>query len=775
MKVVATLALALMAVTGLPVSAAAQATPKKIAIVLDTSSSMRGNDPARYVIMLSKIIGDLAGPRDEVALIRMPVSNETERTAQADASLILTLARDQQDAFKRALESVAFQTSTSMLTPLLTAQAWLGTGTTSRRLLIILTDADLLECCQDRVHETLHVLKQSGVTTATLGIGDRVNMAYYAESDLKDAVPSHEIGRLVGAAAQFYQQFIGGARVTTGDVHGPIELHIDPLVREAFVVIVADGPMRTVPRVEGPGAAAIDPNFRGGAETAAVGGNATRGYRIVRLTQPTAGRWTIVPDVQVAASYLLIQDYALEIRLLPTSTLSTGTRAVLKAQVFNTITNQPVTDPALLRGMKVTATIGGEAVTLSDDGTRGDQKAGDGIYSIEKTFDTAGDVNMTTRVVSGGLDRSVFTTLRVERASNRFVAELPNAVDSGEDVALKVRIESPNGHGPVPSYLTVSTPDGPVILKPVTGAPGSYEGRWRPTTVGPTTLRIEAEGMPTLEQPVEILGSFALTSPSAIALGPVRHGSEATAVLDLSDARIVGPVKVGVTTDLTLASTDFVLDDGAARPLGSNPQMLTLTTGGPRQFTLRLKGGDCPETCRASTAHALRLTVMKAGGRESAITVPLHVEVIGEPWLYCWRYELAAVGLMGVMVFIVRGLYAPSRFGRGLGVQVAVSMRLDEGVFYLIRAVRGSRSGFYRDARVFVTRDYRVTSTRNNAIARLRAERGSVMIASELGARVSRRSIGTTWEPLGDREAAMEPGVTYKAADDRLFFELRAQ
>ena len=126
-------------------------------------------------------------------------------------------------------------------------------------------------------------------------------------------------------------------------------------------------------------------------------------------------------------------------------------------------------------------------------------------------------------------------------------------------------------------------------------------------------------------------------------------------------------------------------------------------------------------------------------------------------------------------VFVVGGIYRPSRFRRGTIVQLAATPRIDEGVAWEIRTVHGSRAGFYRDARVFITGDYRVIGKNRGAVARLRADRGSIMMRPEFGTPLWRKSVGDRWERAADHEEPIEPGVVYKAGDDRLFFELGAR
>jgi hypothetical protein len=772
----------LLAVTA---PAGAQSTQgRRIAIVLDTSGSMAQpqNDQARYTIQLSKILGDLVGDSDELALFVMPSEKEEPGTPSIDRSLMRPLNPNNRAAFKAVLESIPYETSTAMLTPVLTANDWLSQQSSRPRLLLILTDAAEFDCCDSQIAAELAGAQRAGVMIAAVGVGQSVNMqALFGNVSMFARRTARNPDELTASVAEIYQGFLGGRKVVRGAVRGAVRVDIDPFVREAFVVVAQDGPV-AVPVVgaANPGAAAIDRDFRGGHETRDVLGFRSRGYRIVRLERPKPGSWTIdIPSSASGGSYLLIQDYSLNLRAASRSAAFTGATVPVEIEVVDELTGQRVTDPGTLRSLNVTAELGGRQVTLKDDGTGGDKVANDGVFTAEQQFTSPGTQAITARISTPTMNRLVQFPLEIRRGGGVLRPERPLEANAGDAVNLRVRLDVADASAPVPDTLTAQTPTGPVELKRVSGGGAPvFEAQWMPKGSGRQRIRIEGPpqaAIPALDLEAIVHGTLRWASPTPIVLDRLVRISQVDGVLDFSSAQVGGVATVDVTTDLDLSDTRFVIDDGQERVLGTTPQRIEISEGGGKRWTIRLRSFDCPEACDPATTHYLQLAVVRAGNARDVIRVPLVATVIAPAWYVCWRAEIGLLLLLVAGAFIGGGIYTPSRFRRGVGVQIGNTTRIDEGVLYLIRAVRGSRSRFYRDARVYLTMDYRVTAKPRGAVARFRAEKQSVMMRPEAGTRLFRRAVGTKWEPVEEGEVPMEPGVLYRAGESQLYFEFRAQ
>jgi hypothetical protein len=122
---------------------------------------------------------------------------------------------------------------------------------------------------------------------------------------------------------------------------------------------------------------------------------------------------------------------------------------------------------------------------------------------------------------------------------------------------------------------------------------------------------------------------------------------------------------------------------------------------------------------------------------------------------------------------VVHGFVSPSRFAPRLGVMLSPEEDLNEGFFHPLRAQRGSGAGFYRDARVYVRPDYRLSASPQGALARLRADRAHVRVQPLPGASVYRQTADGRWEPMPPDESLARFGLLYRNESGSLYFEVR--
>lgn len=751
---------------------------RRIAVVYDTSNSMKQRDTPRNSIQLAKILSDLVRDSDAFALVVMPeFSLGRETSGTIDRSLIRVLDVNHRAAYKDILESIQYRTSTAMLTPTLTAIDWLNQRPDQERLLIILTDADSFDCCHGEIASALRAARGRGVTMAAIGVGEQTKL-----DELLSSVPIRRTaknpGEIAATVAEVYQRFLGGRNVVQGATAGQVFVDIDPYVREAFIVVTMDG-AAPVPTLgpSNPGAQAIDLDFRGGHQTVAFGSHDVRGYRIVRLQRPKPGRWTIQLPSSAPGAFLLVQDYGIAPRLV-SSRVPVGKQVPVNVDLVDDEGGR-ITDRRILEKFKVTAEIEGRTVQPHDDGADGDTTAGDGIFTIEQPFARRGSTAVRIHIASPLVERDQTFPLTVVN-TGVLRGQLPATVDLDGTTVFHVEFDPLGSGQPAPDRVQVSTPGGLVSLPRVSVGPNgvaAYEQRWKPADSGTHAVAVTVPGyddVPPLEGTITVHGRIRWPNPPPIVFPKLAGSSEVTTTLDFAGADILGTVSLRVTSDMECGGCTLTLQDGGERIVGSGSDYrLAVSALGPRRWVLRLKSGECPGACARDVARHLDLTAERTGGRET-IRVPLVMEVVPDAWYYCWRYEIAGALATIATGFIWAGVYLPSRFRRGLGVQLGDTPRVDDGVAYLIRTVRGSRAGFYRDARVFITSDHQVVGRSRHALIRLRARGGSVMMRPELGTKIWRQSTGRRWEPVDDVEGPMELGALYRAGENRLFFELRA-
>jgi len=208
--------------------------------------------------------------------------------------------------------------------------------------------------------------------------------------------------------------------------------------------------------------------------------------------------------------------------------------------------------------------------------------------------------------------------------------------------------------------------------------------------------------------------------------------------------------------------------------LGDNPVLLRMDPAAAPSWPVRITAEKCPAACDLSEIHKVTLAVSRADGRIDRVEAPVTVEVPPDPWLVCnWPYLAAGAGLL-LAGFIFYGFYSPYRFGPRVGIQLSPEEDLTEGFYYALRAQSGSRSGFYRNARLYISSDYRISGKSRGAIAKLRAGGKNQLFLQPVGGQsLWRQRFDGEWEPVPAEEALMRQGSMYRNDDKTLFFDMR--
>ncbi len=244
------------------------------------------------------------------------------------------------------------------------------------------------------------------------------------------------------------------------------------------------------------------------------------------------------------------------------------------------------------------------------------------------------------------------------------------------------------------------------------------------------------------------------------------------AELDLSSAEVTGEPAISLTTNLDLRGIvlEVKTPDGW-RPLGDRPVTVPWP-GAPHRLPVRLLTGRCAAESTAGDDWVIRVSGA-TGDRQVRREVPLRVVVTAAPWLRCWWPALALVAGVLLVAVVVHGIVSPSRFPARLGILLSPEEDPNEGFFHPIRAQRGSGSGFYRDARVVISPDFRISGSAAGALVRLRADHNQVKVQPMSGSGLLRRSADDTWESLPGEETSMRFGVLCCDEMQTIFFELR--
>jgi hypothetical protein len=189
---------------------------------------------------------------------------------------------------------------------------------------------------------------------------------------------------------------------------------------------------------------------------------------------------------------------------------------------------------------------------------------------------------------------------------------------------------------------------------------------------------------------------------------------------------------------------------------------------------MRLRVGNCPAASPIGHANPIEVEIIDFTGKIERVTVPLRGEIVPDSWLHCWWPEIAVACSVLFAIFVFCGYWLPSGFAARAGVMLSPEEDIyGEGFFYPIRAQSGSRAGFYRDATVYVSQDFRISSRSANAVVRLRAKRNTIRLSPFPGKTLWRQNSDGEWDEVATEETIARPGVKYRNDGKSLYFEIR--
>ena len=755
----------------------AGAANRNLAIIVDTSRSMEGNDPQRYTMQLSQVLADLADANDDLSVIRMPPDSFLpDCWAGANPSLVLRLDPSNRGQFKRQLDGlIRFDTGTYFGAPIRTAISILSRDPSAQRMLLVIADSGGLGMCESTLSSELQALKRQGVTIAAINLGG-ASGAFDRNPAFDFTTSALDAQELIGAVALVYQRFLGAKKVQTGRVKDEIRVEIAPFVDEAFLVVASDGPIGGVALEPGnPAAQAIDLNHRGGGATQGLDG-VLRSYRIVQLKRPAAGVWRFRGvGLGDRAGWMLLQDVAVGVRLISPSTVAKGVAVPLEAELFDPRTGQRIADPSRLSGLRVDLDVDGRTVAFSDDGTHGDRQAGDGVLTAMTTFDKAGDQPLTIHMQSDLLDRTTNVMAKVIDAAWALEVRSPKRGEVDRPVLLSVRLRSIGTSAPLEVPDRIDVRAGAQLIELRDRGQHVFTGSWTPSDPGTYQLEYVPPPRPPIAKataPIDIVGRLRFGAPVALGLGRLTSESVVNARLDLTASDVRGNFDLELTTAFHRDRVALEIDLGSGwMPLGKEPQTLRLESRGPRTWPVRVRVGECPEGHSDAKPFPIIVTGVAPDGRPVRTSIPVTVKIVPDSWLHCWWPVLALGAGVAVLATLIHGYWSPSRFPPRLGVMLSPEEDITEGFFHPIR--RRSGSGFYRDARVYIGQDFRLSTRPHSAVARLRADRRLVRIEPASGGAVWRQNAEGTWEQIPVDESTVRFGDLYRNDAASLFFELR--
>ena len=779
---------------------------RRIAVIVDTSGSMQQNDTPRYAVQISKILSDLVEDEDKLAIIRFPDVKGQDTllgligmlhqdcNVPADPSLMITMNGSQRAMFKDRVDALLhYNGPTFFGAPLRDAIPFLGQNSAVQRLLLLVSDADEgFGSCNGPYTQMLEQIGGSGATVALIKMGAYADDGFANNPAIQFREDVQDSRKLISAVAQVYQRFLGSKKVQTGTVSGDITVEISPHVKEAFLVVAAENPMGQLSQRSGnPRAERVDLDYRSGGQTTGVDSR-PRGYRVVRLTNPDGGRYTFLPPPGTRGGWMLIEDYALLLRLVSQAPVPTGTNSTVQLEVVDERNGQRVTDAPTLNNLHIDGRIESNIVTLNN--------SGGGLFTIDHKFGDPGDATIQLRMRGDAIDRTYNFTAHVAKIAGKLESQTPDQARVGSPSPLRVKL---TGVTPPPHASAVI--DGRRIeLSQEHPGDGVYSGTWTPDSPGRKKIRFEADSSanaPPVEIDVEVTAPAATPAPTptptpppppptlanpgdldfgratSVPLGRLVAGGTAQSEVRLINGRVARDLDIEISTDFDKKHVKLEIQTPSGwQTLSPAPMRAHLVGNDPLDWPLRVTAADCPEGCKASEPHMVSFRAHRTDGGEEKIDVPIQIEIIPDPWYICWRREIFAALAILAGAIIAHGFLSPYRFASRAGVQISPAEDMAEGFFYPLRAARGSGSGFYRDARLFLTDDFRVTSTRRGGLARLTAFKNGVRLKPENGRAILKQQADGTWEPISqNQETFARPGIVYRNEQRSIYFEIRTK
>jgi len=756
---------------------------RRVAIIIDTSGSMLESDRPRYTVQLGQIIGDLLSDADHLTVIRLPQS-EPSCADGPNPALAIALHRGDRAGFQRGLNSlIGYGGDNYFAAPIRTALQMLSMESNIQRLLLMIADSGGLGNCDTELTADLVRLHQSGALIAAINIGSTLG-AFEHNVAFDIRTPATDSEKLVRAVAEVYQRFLGAKKVQTGRVEGgEVRVQVDAFARSAFLVVAADGPVGKIQAGAGnPGAASMDLDHLGGGKSEGLD-RVTRVYRIVKLNRPAAGSWTFsVSGSSASSGWMFVEDLAVGLRMVSAAQAPEGVPSTIEFEVFDEQTGKTISDLGLLRGLDVAADIDGQKVRFSHDGSGGNPSRNGGLTGTV-TFQKSGKHQFLAYLISDTLQRTFSFETDVLQVAWRLQPLTPKRVPYGSMTVAKVRVDRIGSAAfPFPPAIELEAAGLHVTLKDdglngdERAGDGVYSGPWNPGVVGAQTLNYSGPNILAAVQQVEAVGHIDFAA-GPCAFGVLHGGSEGHASLDLSASRVGGWLDLELRSGLHAPGAALEIDNGSGwQPIGDKPVALRLDEHSPKTWPIRLRVGDCAGNRGFSSAPQMRLRTVGVDGSPLEFSVPMQVEIVPDSWFHCWWPILAVIAGSLFALFVFYGYWSPSRFAARVGVMLSTEEDIDaEGFFHPIRGQPGSRSGFYHDATVYISRDFRISGKPPNALVQLRANGSQVRLSPYNGESVWRQSSDGEWEPIPEEEMAARPGVKYRNEARTIYFELRSR
>ncbi len=210
---------------------------------------------------------------------------------------------------------------------------------------------------------------------------------------------------------------------------------------------------------------------------------------------------------------MLLEDYALALRLVTQGPVPADANSTVQLEIVDERTGKRVTDAPTLTGLTIDGKIESSIVTLTNSGP--------GLFTVDHKFGEPGQVPLTARLHGDSIDRTFNLSIEVTKnPPPHLESQTPGGSQTGAPSPLRVRWV---GNATPPDRL-IAVIDGRRIELNDRNTDNVYSGTWTPDSPGAKKIRFEAESgvPPPLEIEVEVTAPPppALPGPGDLDFGP---------------------------------------------------------------------------------------------------------------------------------------------------------------------------------------------------------------------------------------------------------------
>ncbi len=288
-----------------------------VEVILDSSGSMKDNDPKRLSALGAMIFTDLAADSDRLGLESM---RQPRYTLEALSSVATKRSK-----IRSVAKSIKFTGTTDCAGPLNVASKALKGASDGKKFVIFLSDGACPNSNaggSEAVRRAALELKRQNVKVFGIGLSSAGEQDLRLMADVTDGefFRADKASDLPQRFADILGRIVGSEAVNVPIVPGKSStISLDGYVRDASLIVTGSRPVR-VTRATGPDGSKLSlptksaPYESGGSNffVSANGNGAGSHYTVLRIDQPESGEWDFVIDAPRDAKAILIQNYALE-------------------------------------------------------------------------------------------------------------------------------------------------------------------------------------------------------------------------------------------------------------------------------------------------------------------------------------------------------------------------------------------------------------------------------------------------------------------------------